>query len=154
MTTRETADVTYVYTTERQRLDVRAVHAFLTRSYWAKGIDLATVERSMIGSLCFGLLASDETVAFARVVTDGVTFAYLADVFVLPEHRGVGLGKRLVENILADPRLSGLRRWVLRTSDAHGLYAGYGFVPTATPEMWMERVRPPGPHVGPEHLTT
>lgn len=133
--------VTVELTTDRRRIDTRVVHGFLTESYWAPGITVETVERSMDGSMCFGLLLDGATVGFARVVTDGATFAYLADVFVLPEHRGAGLGKRLVEGVLADPRLTGLRRWVLRTADAHDLYRRFGFEATPTPEMWMERTR-------------
>jgi GNAT superfamily N-acetyltransferase len=130
----------YEFTTERDRLDLAVVHAFLTASYWAEGVDVDTVQRSLAGSMCFGFLEDGATVAFARVVTDAATFAYLADVFVLPDHRGAGLGKRMVERILADPRLATVRRWVLRTGDAHGLYDRYGFEVTSTPEMWMERV--------------
>jgi len=126
-------------TTDRGRIDTHVVHRFLTESYWAAGITVETVERSMEGSMCFGLLLDGATIGFARVVTDAATFAYLADVFILPEHRGTGLGKRLVEGVLSDPRLSGLRRWVLRTGDAHDLYRRYGFEVTPTPEVWMER---------------
>lgn len=130
----------YEFTTERDRIDLAVVHTFLTASYWAEGVDVDTVARSMAGSMCFGFLEDGATVAFARVVTDAATFAYLADVFVLPEHRGAGLGKRMVERILADPRLATVRRWVLRTGDAHGLYDRFGFEVTTTPDMWMERV--------------
>lgn len=133
---------TYEFTADRSRLDLNLIHGFLTASYWARGIDADTVERSMAGSLCFGFLEGEATVAFGRVVTDCATFAYLADVFVLPEHRGQGLGKRLVEGILADARLSGLRRWVLRTLDAHALYRKYGFEELGAPDTWMERARP------------
>lgn len=130
----------YEFTTDRTRLDPAAIHAFLTASYWAEGIDIETVERSMADSMCFGFLKDGATVAFGRVVTDRATFAWLADVFVLPEHRGAGLGRRLVEGILADGRLSTLRRWVLRTADAHDLYRRYGFEEIGAPGMWMERV--------------
>jgi len=129
----------YQFTSQRTRLDPEVVHAFLTESYWASGIDLDTVERAMAGSLCFGFLDDGATVAFGRVITDGATFAYLSDVFVLPEHRGAGLGKRLVEGILQDPRLLSLRRWALRTRDAHALYRRYGFGEIQEPETWMER---------------
>lgn len=132
-----TAD--YEFTTDRRRLDPAVIHGFLTTSYWASGRDLDTVERSMRGSLCFGLLKDGATVAFARVVTDEATFAWLADVFVLPEHRGRGLGKRLLEGILTDSRLRELRRWMLKTDDAHGLYAQYGFEAIEEPDLWMTR---------------
>jgi N-acetylglutamate synthase-like GNAT family acetyltransferase len=134
------AAATYEFTADRDRIDPREVHGFLTASYWARGIGFETVERSMAGSMCFGYLLDGQTVAFARVISDGATFAYLADVFVVPAHRARGLGKRLLEGIFADPRLSGLRRWLLRTLDAHDLYRRFGFDEVAAPDTWMERV--------------
>lgn len=130
----------YEFTADHARLDAKVVHDFLSSSYWAAGIDPTAVEKSMASSMCFGLLENGATVAFGRVVTDEVTVAYLADVFVLPGHRGEGLGKRLIEGILADARLATLRRWILRTADAHGLYRRYGFEPIAGSPMWMERI--------------
>lgn len=135
---------TYEFTADAERIDVGVVHAFLTGSYWASGIGVETVRRAMAGSMCFAILTPDAsevmaTVAFARVVTDGATFAYLADVFVLPEHRGLGLGKRLVDGVLADPRLASVRLWLLKTADAHGLYRRYGFRELKAPDRWMER---------------
>jgi GNAT superfamily N-acetyltransferase len=109
------------------------------QSYWAAGIPWETFSRSCAGSLCFGLVEDDELLAFARVVTDQATFAWLCDVFVSPRARGRGMGKQLMQHIMADPRLQGLRRWSLATADAHGLYAQYGFVP-ANPQSHMEKV--------------
>lgn len=97
------------------------------------------VERSVENSLCFGLYRGDGQAGFARVTSDRATFAYLADVFVLEEHRGRGLGKWLVEAVLSHPELRGLRRWMLATADAHGLYQGYGFRGLGRPEIFMER---------------
>lgn len=126
-------------TTDPAALDVELIHAYLTRSYWAAGIPLETVRRSIEHSVNFGLFDGDAQIGFARVVTDRATFAYLADVFVLEPYRGRGLSKWLMEAVIAHPELQGLRRWVLATRDAHGLYARYGFTPLAAPERFMER---------------
>ena len=132
----------YLITDARERMDVAAIHAFLTRSYWARGIPLEVVERSMRHSLCFGVLRDGEQVAFARVVTDRATFAYLADVFVLPAHRGHGLSKWMLAVVLAHPDLQGLRRISLATRDAHGLYRRFGFGAPRDSGVWMERLDP------------
>lgn len=132
----------YRITTDPAALDVARIHGWLTRSYWAAGIPLETVRRSVEGSLNFGLFEGDAQVGFARVVTDRATFAYLADVFVLESHRGRGLSKWLMETVIAHPDVQGLRRWVLATRDAQGLYARYGFTPLAAPERWMEKHDP------------
>ncbi|WP_284222817.1 GNAT family N-acetyltransferase [Brevundimonas denitrificans] len=108
-------------------------------SYWGKAIPWPVFERACRGSICFGLFESDRLVAFARVVTDQATFAWLCDVFVAAEARGRGLGKTLMEGVLAEPRLRDLRRWGLATADAHGLYGQYGFEP-ADPLRHMEKV--------------
>jgi len=113
--------------TDPQRLNVEAIHAFLSRSYWAAGIPREIVERSIHHSLCFGVFEGAEQVAFARVVSDRATFAYVADVFVLPSHRGMGLGIWLMEVVRAHPELQNMRRWVLATRDAHDLYRKTGF---------------------------
>jgi len=115
--------------TDPARLDVAMIHAFLTRSYWAAGRSLAQVRRSLRHSLNFGLYLDGRQVGFARVVTDRVSFAYLADVFVLPEMRGRGLGKRLLRAVVAHEVLREVRHWTLFTRDAHGLYAREGFSP-------------------------
>ena len=128
----------YTISTDKSRLDVAAIHAYLTRSYWSPGIPKAIVERAIRGAMCFGLFDSQgQQVGFARMITDTATFAYLADVYVLEEHRGKGLGKWIVETILAHPSLQGLRRILLATRDAHELYARFGFKPLATPESFM-----------------
>ncbi len=125
-------------TTDRARLDRDVILRFLSSSYWAENIPRATVDKSIDSSLCFGLLEENRQIGFARVVTDSATFAYLADVFVLPEHRGNGLGKWLIECVVSHPELQGLRRWMLGTRDAHGLYRQFGFTPLKRPEIFME----------------
>lgn len=132
----------YRITTELDDMDVDAVHAFLRRSYWSPGVPRAVVERALRGALCFGLFKDGAQVGLARVITDRATFAYLSDVYVLEEHRGRGLAKWLVRVILAHPDLQGLRRFVLATKDAHGLYEKLGFSPLAHPEMFLEIFRP------------
>jgi GNAT superfamily N-acetyltransferase len=133
----------YIISTDKARLDVAAIHAYLTRSYWSPGIPKAVVEKAIAGSLCFGLFSEQgNQVGFARAITDGASFAYLADVYVLEEHRGKGLGKWMVETILAHPSLQGLRRILLATRDAHELYARFGFEPLATPESFMSIHQP------------
>jgi len=136
---------TYEISTDPARLQPAAIHAYLTRSYWSPGVPRDVVERAIANSLCFGIYQGDTQVGFARVVTDQATFAYLADVYVLEEHRGQGLSKRLVATIQADPRLQGLRRLLLATRDAHGLYAQFGFRPLSAPERMME-IRDPDPY--------
>jgi GNAT superfamily N-acetyltransferase len=127
-----------VVDTDKRRLDLDVIHGFLSVSYWAKGIPREIVERSIESSLCFGIYVDSQQVGFARVISDFVTFAYLADVFILESHRGQGLAKQLMDAVVAYPSLQGLRRWVLATRDAHGLYARYGFKPLAVPERFME----------------
>lgn len=120
------------------RLDLDVIHGFLAQSYWAKSIPKALVEQSIRHSLCWGVYHATGQVGFARLITDRATFAYLCDVFVLPEHCGKGLGKALVTTILAHPDLEGLRRWVLVTADAQSLYEKFGFKAIAKPERYME----------------
>jgi ribosomal protein S18 acetylase RimI-like enzyme len=129
----------YLVSTDPGRLNLGVIHSFLEGSYWARGVPLEVVGRSVENSLCFGLYRGDEQVGFARVVTDRATFAYLADVFVLKEHRGRELGKMLTEVVLSHPELQGLRRWILATADAHELYRRYGFSELGSPEIFMER---------------
>ena len=119
-------------------MDIDFIHGFLTRSYWAEGITKDIVSRSINGSLCFGVFNSDRQVGFARMVTDEATFAYLADVFIIEEQREKGLSKWLMEVILSYPGLQGLRRIILATRDAHGLYAQFGFTLLNNPERWMQ----------------
>lgn len=132
----------FVVSTDRARLDVDVIHAFLTDCYWAKGIPKEVVARSIEHSLCFGIYRGDRQAGFARVISDYATFAYIADVFVLEEYRGHGLGKWLMQCITQHPRLQGLRRWSLVTRDAHGLYEQYGFRELQAPARWMEILDP------------
>jgi GNAT superfamily N-acetyltransferase len=136
----------YTISTDKTRLDVATIHDFLTHSsYWAQGRTVDAVQRSIDNSLCFGVYDGTQQAGFARVVTDYVAFGWLCDVFILPSHRGHGLGKWLVECITAHPDLTGLRTLLLATRDAHGLYAGYGgFKPLENPAGWMvKRPTPP-----------
>ena len=125
-------------TTDRSGMDVDAIHRYLSEeSYWAKGIPRDVVARSIEHSLCVGAFDGAKQVGFARVVTDRATFGYVADVFVLPSHRGLGIAKSLMRAILEHPELRGLRRWHLVTRDAHALYAQFGFAPLESPERHM-----------------
>ena len=132
----------YTITTDPARVDLAVVHGFLTTCYWAKGIPLELVRRSIEHSLAFSVYDGDRQVGFARVITDYATFAYLGDVFVLESHRGRGLSKWLMEVVVAHPQLQGFRRWVLLTRDAHELYRQFGFAAVAAPERYMERWTP------------
>jgi N-acetylglutamate synthase-like GNAT family acetyltransferase len=137
----------YEITCDKTRFDLDAIHRFLTQTYWSPGVPRTVVERAMANSLCFGILLEDQQIAFARVITDKATFAYLADVYVLPEHRGKGLSLRLMERIVQHPDLQGLRRMLLFTLDAHSLYEKFGFKPLAAPERVME-IHTPDPYSG------
>jgi len=135
----------YSITTDKNKMDIDFIHSFLTQSYWAEGITKEIISRSIAGSLCFGVfnkekqaLPAGRQVGFARMVTDEATFAYLADVFIAEEHRGKGLSKWLMEVIMSYPGLQGLRRILLATKDAHGLYAQFGFTPLAYTDGWMQ----------------
>ena len=128
----------YTITSDRERMDAQVIQAYLSQSYWARGIPLAVVEQAIRHSLCFGLFEEESQVGFARVITDYATFAYLGDVFILESHQGQGLGKWLMEIVIAHPELQGLRRWNLATRDAHSLYARHGFAALAKPESYME----------------
>lgn len=134
----------YEISTDPARLDVDAMHAYLTRSYWSPGIPREIVERAARHSLCFGVYerATAAQVGLARVVTDHATFAYLCDVYVLEEHRGHGLGKRLMDAVMAHPALTGARRAMLGTRDAHGLYARHGFRAPPDDGVLMQILRP------------
>lgn len=129
----------YVISTDRARLDLDVIHGFLTNCYWAKGISRELVERSIQHSLCFGVYQREtEQVGFARVISDYATFAYIGDVFVVESHRGRGLSTWIMECIVQHPLLQNLRRWVLLTRDAHGLYSKFGFTSVAKPDRFME----------------
>jgi len=131
----------YLVSDEQERVDVRVVHGYLSRSYWAKGIPIDLVERSIRNCLAVGCYtAGGGQVGLARFISDYATFCYVADVFVLEEHRGRGLSKAMMAFGMRHPRLQGLRRWQLVTLDAHGLYAGFGFAAPSHPERHMEKV--------------
>jgi GNAT superfamily N-acetyltransferase len=132
----------YVISSDPARLDLEMIHGFIAQSYWARAIPKPLVERMIRNSLCWGVYRAAAQAGFARVITDKATFAYLADVFILPEHRGRGLSKALVATILAHPDLQGLRRWMLVTADAQGLYEQFGFKAVPQPERHMEIHRP------------
>jgi GNAT superfamily N-acetyltransferase len=133
----------FVISTSRERLNVDVVHEFLTNCYWAKGIPREVVARSIEHALCFGIYDEEGAqVGFARVISDFATIAYVGDVFVLETHRGRGLGKWLMQCITEHPALQNLRRWILTTRDAHGLYSQFGFTPVKAPERFMEVHRP------------
>ncbi|PXX46257.1 GNAT family N-acetyltransferase [Aquitalea magnusonii] len=123
------------------RLERDMIHHYLSQqSYWAAGLPRDVFERSLAGSLCFGVYVAGKQVGFARMITDQATFAYLADVFVLPDWRGRGISKALLAHIIAYPALQNLRRMLLATADAHGLYAQFGFTALSRPEYMMERL--------------
>ena len=132
----------FIISTEKEKLDVDLIHSFLNRTYWAEGISKAIVGRSIEGSLCFGVFENDKQVGFARMITDKATFAYLADVFIIEEYRGRGLSKWLMQVIMSHPDLQGLRRMILATKDAHGLYEKFGFTPLINVERWMHILDP------------
>ena len=122
--------------------DLDVIHGFLQSAYWCEGLPREVIERAIRNSLCFGVYDSGRQVGFARVITDRATYAYLADVFVLAQHRRRGLSKRLMQAIVEHPDLQGLRRWSLITRDAHGLYAQFGFKPLSQPDRHMELFNP------------
>lgn len=132
-----------LFSTDKTLLQLQVIHDFLSReSYWAQNLPLEVLQRSIANSLCFGVYDNGAQVAFARVVTDQATFAYLADVFVLRSHRGRGISRWMMEQITAMPALQGLRRWMLGTRDAHALYAKFGFTPLKSPDRFMELHNP------------
>ena len=132
----------YTISTDKAQLDIALIHRFLSQeSYWAQNIPLDVVQRSIDNSLCFGVYHHDQQVGFARVITDQATFAYVADVFIVPEHRGQGLSKQLMTVISDWPTLQGLRRWMLATNDAHALYRQFGFAALDQPDLLMQRKR-------------
>jgi ribosomal protein S18 acetylase RimI-like enzyme len=132
----------YLVSTDPTLLDLAAVHHYLASSYWSPGLPRDVLARAVEGSICFGLYRAGEQVGFARVITDRATFAYLCDVYVLEAHRGRGLGHLLIESVVSHPAIQDLRRFVLVTRDAHGLYERFGFCPLSRPEGFMELHRP------------
>ncbi|MNK00346.1 Acetyltransferase (GNAT) family protein [compost metagenome] len=125
--------------TDKTQLDLDAIHAFLSKeAYWSLHIPKQTVETAVKNSLCFGVFHGERQIGFARVISDFSTIAYLGDVYILEEFRGNGLSKWLMETIMTFPALQGLRRWILLTGDAHGLYRQYGWTDISDPTKWME----------------
>jgi N-acetylglutamate synthase-like GNAT family acetyltransferase len=139
----------FLITTDNNKIDVNYVHWFLTQSYWAEGIPIETVERSIKGSICFSVIYLNHQVGFARVITDKATFAYLADVFIDENFRGRGLSKWLLDVIINHRDLQGLRRLMLATRDAHGLYSQFGFTPLTNTDRWMQ-IHNPGVYKQPK----
>lgn len=132
---------TVLISTDKALLDLDLIHRFLSEEApWSRGIPRELVARAIAGSLCFGAYEHGRQIGFARVISDGATFAYLADVFVLPAQRGRGISNGLMAAVMAHPELQGLRRFMLATSTAPQLYAQYGFMPCARPEIFMEKV--------------
>lgn len=132
----------YSFSSDPARMDLEVIHGYLTHSYWSPGIARERVATAMANSLCFAAFHRDRQVGFARVITDRATFAWLADVFVLEEHRGRGLSKGLLARVFDCPDLQGLRRFMLATRDAHGLYTQFGFASLTSPQRYMERSTP------------
>lgn len=132
----------FAITTETSFFNVEFIHAFLTQSYWAKNIPIETVQRSIDNSISFGVFHLGKQIGFARVITDKATFAYLADVFIDEAYRGQGLSKWLMEEIMSHEDLQGLRRFMLATRDAHGLYTQFGFSPLTNADRWMQMHNP------------
>lgn len=137
----ETID--FEISTDKTRLQIEVIQRFLVEnSYWAQNRTLEQTEKAIENSICFGVYAREKQIGFARVVSDCATFAYIGDVFILEEFRGSGLSKRLMEAMLAHPDLQNLRRWILATKDAHGLYEQFGFHNLKFPDRWMELPAP------------
>lgn len=132
----------YHISTDKNDMDIDAIHAYLSRSYWSANIPLHIVSKAIEHSLCFGVFRNDTQVGFARLVTDYATFAYLADVYILEAHRGKGLSKQLMKTIIDHPQLQGLRRMLLATRDAHALYEKFGFQQLGNPQTIMELLTP------------
>lgn len=132
----------YCISTDQSLLDIDVIYQFVSNSYWAKGIPGETLSKALAHSLCFGLYEQETQIGFARVITDGATFAYLADVFIVEQHQGKGLSKWLMEVVMSHPQLQGLRRFMLATRDAHGLYEKFGFTAIAEPQILMQVHRP------------
>ena len=136
---KQAAEQEFEISTEKSRLDLDVIHRFLSEeSYWANKRSLEQTQTAIENSICFGVYHDGRQIGFARVISDKATFAYIGDVFILDEFRGGGLSKRLMQTMLEHPELQGLRRWVLATKDAHGLYEQFGFSLMKFPERWME----------------
>ncbi|KPZ71553.1 acetyltransferase [Shewanella sp. P1-14-1] len=133
----------YYIDTDKTKIDINVVYGYISNSYWAKDIPIEVLTKAIANSLCFAVYTvDDQQVGFARLITDKASFAYLADVFILEQHRGKGLSKWLIHDIMTHPEIVGLRRMMLATRDAHGLYAQFGFLPIENPEILMQVWRP------------
>ena len=132
----------YTVSTDPTRFDLALIHRFLRSSYWAKSRPRRMIEKSIRHSFCFAIFFEDQQVGFARVITDHAVFAYLADVFVIPEHQGRGAGATLLRAILKHPKLQNIKRWLLATRDAHKFYAQFGFQPLDKPKRYMTILNP------------
>ncbi len=135
--------MTYKVTDNKEEMDIDAIHLYLTHSYWAKGVPKSVMIKAFENSLCFAVIFEDdcskkEQVGFARLITDYATFAYLADVYILKEHRGKGLSKLMMQQVINHPQLQGLRRIMLATKDAHGLYKQFGFTDLTEQKTFMQ----------------
>jgi GNAT superfamily N-acetyltransferase len=142
MKTYETRRDNFTVSTDPSRLDMNAVYDFLSRAYWAKGRPRERTDEGFANSLVFGMYDANRPIGVARVITDHSVMAYLCDVFIHEDFRGQGLGKWLVQSILDHPNLKNVRRWLLITDDAQGLYQQFDFGPLTEPEKWMQRLRP------------
>lgn len=127
----------YLFSTNRDKLDIKLIHNFISHSYWARGRSLAAVTKTIENSLCFAAYQDEKQVAFARVITDKATFGYLADVFVIENFRGRGISKLLMQFIMEHPDIENLSAMMLATADAHGLYEKYGFKALPDPDKFM-----------------
>lgn len=133
----------FFISTDQSLLDFEVVYNFLDKdSYWSKGVPVDTLKKAIENSFCFGVYKEGKQIGLARIITDKAVFAYICDLFILPDYRGTGLSKWLLQTIVNHPELQGLRRWSLGTADAHGLYSQFGFTPISKPEIWMEIVTP------------
>ena len=126
--------------TDRSKLQIEVIHRFLTNSYWAKGRTIDEVKKTIEHCLCFGVYLEDKQIGFARIATDYTVFAYLMDVFILPEYRGKGYSKKLIQTVIKDTELQSCTVWMLKTADAHGLYKQFGYTELKHPEKLMERL--------------
>lgn len=129
----------FLFSSDKKKLQIKVIHQYLNKeSYWAQNIPVKVVKTSIKGSICFGVYFRERQIGFGRVISDKASFAYMADVFILNEHQGKELGKKLIAFIMECPDLKGLRRFMLATKDAHALYTKFGFTNLATPERFME----------------
>lgn len=126
--------------TDKNKLQIEVIHQFLTETYWAKGRTIDEVKKTIDNCLCFGVYIKDKQIGFARLATDYTIFAYLMDVFILPEYRGKGYSKELMDAIIKEPKLASCKTWMLKTADAHGLYKPFGYTELSHPEKVMERL--------------